>query len=74
MTEKPISTVEEKENPDTAPTKESAETTPPDNDLNLTELMFQMSSKELIQVSFVALAILNRRQEEAAAEAQDNDD
>ena len=67
MTETPTSSVEETENPDTAPSKESAETTqqektPP----NLAELMEGMSDFELVSVGLVAMAILHKRGTEEA--------
>ena len=60
MTTKPISSVDEEESQDTAPSEKSAKQTPPvDGDMGA--IMAGMTDYELVQVGLVALALLHQR-------------
>jgi hypothetical protein len=81
MDQMPTSNADEPENPDTAPSKKSAKTTPPETatdaedqeKLYLIEEMAKLPDKDLIRLGLAAMALLHQRILDMEGEAQADD-
>ena len=67
MDQMPTSNADEQENPDTAPSKQSAKATPPETEtedqekIYLIEEMAKLPDKDLIRLGLAAMALLHQR-------------
>ena len=79
MDQMPTSNADEPENPDTAPSKKSAKTTPPETatedqeKLYLIEEMAKLPDKDLIRLGLAAMALLHQRILDMEEKAPAND-